>query len=77
MIPNDAIGLMSYENENPLQFLNDTEQQHLYDILEKTDGLMTLRVKLATALSAPNYLGAIVSSDRQTVYWVNDTKPLP
>lgn len=68
---------MSYDNEEPLMYLNDTEGQHLYDIQDKTNQAMTLRVKLATTLSAANYLGAIVSSDRQTIYWTNNSKPLP
>lgn len=38
---------------------------------------MTLEHIGSASLSKNYYLGALVSQDRQIVYWVNDTEPLP
>lgn len=38
---------------------------------------MKFSMKVQSSASEPAYLGGIVSQDKSTVYWVNDTKPLP
>lgn len=75
-IPSDALGLLAYDNDNPLRFINDSEGVHLYGIESQTETEISLRMVTQTALSLDNYLGAIVSADRQTIYWVNESEPL-
>lgn len=76
-IPYDAIGLFADDNEAPLAFIESTSDTHLYDIVSKTTTHIELVSLSPTELHTANYLGAIVSRDRQTIYWTNTTKPLP
>lgn len=76
-IPSEAVGVFAWDNNNPLLYRNTTDGQYLYDIVEKTSTEMTLRCRVPREDHIANYLGAIVSPDRQIVYWVNDTKPIP
>lgn len=46
-------------------------------IRTKTNTEMELELGTMVEHGMSNYLGAIVSNDRETIYWVNDTKPLP
>lgn len=77
VIPQNALGLMSYINSNPLQYQNDESPVHIYDIVEKTDSSLRLQVRESRTLTHNNYLGAIVSTDRKATYWINQAKPLP
>ena len=77
LIPDDAIGIKAYSNDNPLQFKDQTNTQYLYDIVGRTSRRMVLVMESPTVSGVSCYLGAIVSNDRQTVYWVNETRPLP
>jgi hypothetical protein len=45
-------------------------------IESRTDNEITFAAGEA-AEHVPLYLGAILSADRSTVYWVNNTRPLP
>lgn len=38
---------------------------------------MVLEQRIQYQAGSNTYLGAIVSPDRQTIYWVNNTQPLP
>lgn len=76
VIPSDAIGIMAVSNERPLAYRYDNTAYHLFNIVEKSDSSMRLSTRQTTILTRNNYLGAIVSNDRKTVYWVNRTNPL-
>lgn len=54
-----------------------TDNTWLYVITSKTDEEMVLTALNPNTDHSKNYLGCIVSADRQTVYWLNDTQPLP
>ena len=74
-LPDDAIGLISYRNDNPLQGLNLSGYQ--VPITDKTAESLVVEVAPHSSSNVYGYVGAIVSSDLQTIYWRNDTKPLP
>lgn len=76
-IPSDAIGILSTENDEPLRHINTVINPFMYRIIDKGETTMRLEQSEAEAIGAPTYLACIVSSDRQTVYWVNQTRPLP
>lgn len=76
-IPNDAIGVSAIDNDNPLEFLQNTNPSGLVSIAEKTQNRMTFTQSTEYVHTYGAYLGAIVSADRNTIYWVNNTKPLP
>lgn len=76
-IPEDAVGIIAFDNDAPLANIDAQPAFWLFDIGEKTDTRMTMHQRETSTHGDANYLGAIVSADRQTVYWVNETRPLP
>lgn len=68
---------MALSNDNPLVYKDTEVTDWLYRITEKSENEMTLVQINPPSHGAPTFLGAIVSNDRQTVFWVNDTNPLP
>jgi hypothetical protein len=58
-------------------YINTDADDWLFDITNKSNREMALRQRNEYTHSSPSYLGAIVSQDRQTIYWVNRTKPIP
>ena len=76
-IPAGSIGIVSGVNNNPLQNLHDLTENRIYDISEISDNSAVLVQRVAYQYGSTTYLGASVSPDRQTIYWINDTKPLP
>lgn len=78
VIPDDALGIIAYRNDIPLQLLNTQSPSQLFRIISKEDGLMVLRQSYDSGPHERNsYIGGIVSEDRSKVYWVNNTNPLP
>lgn len=69
-IPADALGVDSIVGDNPLAHRYSTASQSLYDIVERTNERLLLRVRSSSVLQNNIYLGGIVSKDRQVVYWV-------
>lgn len=76
-IPNDAIFVISNQNENPLVFIERIEDGFWGNLTNKTNFEMTLESNAPLTHSTSIYVGGIVSADRQTIYWVNDSRPLP
>ena len=76
-IPADAIGIYAIDNDNPLANRYSDTEWFLFDIVEKSNNTMRMKNRNPVAHSDANYLGAIVSSNRNTVYWVNNDRPLP
>lgn len=68
---------MAAYNDNPLQFRYTTEGTQMYGIDSKTDTLMEMSQVITSQHGLNVYLGAILSADRETIYWINDTEPLP
>lgn len=78
-IPTDAVGLFAYENTMPLAYINapSGNSEYIFTIVNKSDSEMVMKCENGTAHSVDNYLGGIVTADRQEVIWVNETQPLP
>lgn len=76
-IPSDAVGLVASDNFAPLANRYNFGSTASYQIVTKTENEMQLRYDQEHIVSVPVYLGAIVSADRETVYWVNNSRPLP
>lgn len=76
LIPDDAIILLSTRNEEPLMNINNSTAYNYENIVEKTDSIMKSQFNSPHSRTKC-YPGAIVSEDRKTIYWVNNTKPLP
>lgn len=73
-IPSNAVGVWATDNNDPLA---SRETPYPMTILEKNDELLVIGQSYDSSHATPFYLGAILSPDRQVVYWINDTKPLP
>ena len=77
MIPDDAVGIVAADNGNPLQFRYNEFSTTRFHIGERTDTSMEMIPNSESARATSTFLGGIVSSDRETVYWVNETRPIP
>lgn len=77
MLPDDAIGILSTENDNPLSARYNQNARNIFDITARTNETMTLKVRNEESHNEANYLGVILSADRETIYWINESKPLP
>lgn len=76
-IPEDAIGIFAYKNDDPLEMRYTTQDDLIYDMEVESDNAARFVCRQTSSYHSPNYLGAIVSADRSAIYWVNRTKPLP
>lgn len=76
-IPSDAIGLYANSNDEPLAFRFSDLVDDLYRITIRTDNMIRFSAVSPSTVHYDNYLGAIVSNDRQTVFWTNNSRPLP
>lgn len=78
MIPSDAIAMASTSNENPLQLRYYTsDNSYIFTMISKTDNEIVFEQDGIHSHSTGMYLGAILSPDRNVVYWINETRPMP
>ena len=77
LIPNNAVGILAWSNSDPLTYLNSNDGKYLFDIVEKSETRMRVSQRVESTHGSKNFLGAIVSADRNVIYWVNNTEPLP
>lgn len=75
-IPNDAVAIPSFSNDDPQQLISTDYPDLLGVMVERSSERLVFRAHQESSHAA-GYLGCIVSSDRQTVYWINETRPLP
>lgn len=76
-IPNDAIGVLSSDNDNPLQNRDSASDVIVIPLVNQTKWSLEFEQETEHTSTQPSYLGAILSRDRQVVYWVNESRPLP
>lgn len=76
-LPSNAVGILSYSNDNPLANRYSTFDDHKWIIARRTDEELTLSQVRSQSHVDPSYLGCIVTNDRGTVLWINENKPLP
>lgn len=77
LIPDDAIGIISYDNDDPLQQLPEGTFRTKVRIVERGVNYLKMESNIAHAYSGNFYLGVIRNIAAEKNYWVNDTKPLP
>lgn len=75
-IPDDAVAVPSQYNDRPLVNRNVTDPDVLMVIESRTENEIVFSAAREANLHE-GYLGSILSNDRETIYWVNETKPLP
>jgi hypothetical protein len=76
-LPSNARGILSYFNDQPLNFQYDMEDSHNFDIEVLDDNTLRATYRSTAAPQSAKYLGGIVSQSGNAVYWVNETRPLP
>ena len=76
VLPFDAIGVPMIANDRPLEYRDTIAPQAIMEIVERSDTRIVVRSG-TEVIHAQSSIGALVSSDRSVVYWVNDTNPLP
>lgn len=77
LIPDTSIATLSSLNYNPGMYRDSDVASAIADIITKDNTVIVFKVREVVSHSTPRYLGMIVSADRGTVYWVNETNPLP
>lgn len=76
LIPSDAIVLFSSSNDAPLVWRYRQGAEYYAPINIVNDEEVQFE-SIEVQYAVPIYASAIVSEDRQTVYWINNTRPLP
>lgn len=76
-IPAGAVGCFSVDNTRPTMFIDSTSDVDTAVITVISDTEATCTQAGSHTMTGASYLGCIVSADRQTIYWVNKTRPLP
>lgn len=75
-LPADCVAIPSDRNNNPLASRYSEGPNVVMQMVERTQTRVRFTAQNATAHAAC-YIGAILSADRETIYWVNETNPLP
>lgn len=73
-LPADAVAVPMSNNDNPLQYRTVSAAM---TIVERTDNEITFAVANEGQHSTAFSIGAILSNDREEVYWINTNRPLP
>lgn len=72
------MGIQGESNDKPLQYRYGVNPRLLFNVSIKTDTeLVMIAADGGSTHGGPVYLGALLSSDRQVIYWENNTRPLP
>lgn len=77
LIPADAVGILATGNASPTAQSHVEYPDWIYDIVSRTETRIVLRVRSAVVHGFNTYVGCLVSPDRETIYWTNETRPLP
>lgn len=76
-LPPDVVGVYANDNDDPTGYAPYEQENTVFDIEVINDSILIATPRVSMQHSRDNYLGCIVSGDRQTTYWVNASKPLP
>ena len=76
-LPSNIVGVRSNDNNDPLVQRYSTADTQVYHVESKTDNELVLALSVVSMPQAPAYFGALLSNDRSTIYWLNETQPLP
>lgn len=77
LMPEQIVGLASSFNDKPLMHINDTAVHFILNPIERDSTHMVLECSIEVQYNSSYYLGGIVSENREIIYFVNNTKPLP
>lgn len=75
-LPSDAYGLLSNTNDDPMHWGGVSDAARFTPVHVINDTTMEVNFPYG-GLGYDVYLGVIISQDKQTVYWTNNTRPLP
>lgn len=75
-IPSDAVAIPSADNDTPTAYINVDRPDFTGLIVEQTNTMIKFSASESNVHDR-GYLGCIVSADRQTIYWINESRPLP
>lgn len=73
-LPSGAVGIIATYNDDPLHYVNGGANFEISLSIVSDTEISALH---NTTMNNPSYFGAIVSNDRQTIFWVNTSRPLP
>lgn len=76
-MPDDAWGLISDDNDEPLKYQGVSDNNYRFIVKSKDAHAMRFEQFYGSLSLGASYFSAILSADRQTVLWVNNTRPIP
>lgn len=77
VLPQGVLAFLANSNDDPTRNLGSTSNSFIMDIEVTSVNTATATARSTGAHSSPYYIGVIASADGSTVYWVNNTRPLP
>lgn len=77
LIPSNAVAIISESNDYPMGYQHTSNQKYIFPITVIDSQTAVVEYQNALHFDNPIYVGGIVSEDRETIYWVNETRPLP
>lgn len=77
-LPEGAVGTLAFNNASPLSYRSTTNASRVFRVEVLDDARARALVSDWREHEYPGafYLGCIVSSDREQLYWVNNSSPL-
>ena len=76
-MPAQIVGIAASDNNNPLRHRYENFPAFLLYPIERSDTRLVLEARNTEQYNSRYYLGGIVSEDRETLYFVNNSNPLP
>lgn len=77
LIPDDAMGIISNDNDDPLKLVGEGTRRTQLTIVERGEGYLKLQSNTAHSYDGDFYLGVLMKRSTLEYFWINDTKPLP
>ena len=75
-LPVDAIAVPMIKNDWPLELRYNTSAANVMTMTRMSDTEVIFQARDEREHN-PASIGAILSNDREKIYWINDTRPLP
>lgn len=75
-LPSDCVAVPSDLNANPLVTRYSVDPSVVMHIVERTNNSIVFEAD-AESVHTACYIGAVLSNDREEVYWLNESRPLP
>lgn len=77
LLPDDVVGVPMSDNGNPSYYRYDNSAVNVMNVIERSNNRIVMRAAESSPHGRITSIGMLLSNDRSTVYWINDTRPIP